>query len=358
MSRNHPWPELILAIAGVSVLGCVPSPREQAEAFSKFVDNLCEAECVRDARCEVVSSRESCMEGYCTWSSALESEETKVRHAILAGRLKFDDAGAAQLTNLIREAPCSDPRPFVPFVYGMVEEGGACYLPAEGCREGLYCDLTEQCGGQCRPARIHGPGRFSPYTRADQCQRGLWALMGDALTCYVPGTEGVDCREAECAAPFYCTPDTQVCTRRPKRGEACGPNGVCEMLLTCAAGICEVPGGKGDSCAAGCQWDLICRALPGAVARTCEPRPRAGEPCDPTMGCDLGFYCVQGLCEQQLGEGARCEPAENQGHCLYGLTCSPSRSTCVAVPEEDEPCENVCGQSQQCIDGKCRFMEC
>jgi hypothetical protein len=270
---------------------------------------------------------------------------------------------------VIREAACEDPLPFVlaeiaPFV-GTVGEGGACYRAREECRDGLYCDFAEErCPGECRPARVHRAGESVAYTAADQCERGLATSFADGLMhCFVPASEGGACSDDfECLGPFYCAPDAGVCARRPGQAEACGPQNVCELPLGCVDGVCERTwAGRGEPCAdSGCPWDLVCRTLPGAAAATCEPYPRAGEACGGwTLPCYSNLYCLQGVCEAQLGPGATCEPpVEYQYPCQGRLTCSPSSRTCVAIPEEGQPCEVVCGENQECRDGICQPVGC
>jgi hypothetical protein len=256
------------------------------------------------------------------------------------GSLICSDAGGEKVcqgAGLVGEA-CSESR--------------ACASPLV-CKDSVCVDHVE-LGDACTTSAVC-PSGASCYPKATD----------DPYTCNPTKGEGEACDlDAECGtSDVNCVdPDLndadfgRVCAALSGVGGPCEPGG-CKSPLWCrytAAsgddGVCQLPGGIGDSCAseAGqrsgavypCLWDgtthLYC------IEDECRVAPELGEACNPddhdVAACADGWCAFASRqCEAPVAEGKACNPDARDLACEDGAYCD-----CASEPCDDASDSGVC----------------
>jgi hypothetical protein len=249
------------------------------------------------------------------------------------------------------------------------EQAAACLAEraSESCANADVSVRLANDSATCRGVLRAGRPIGEPCAIDEECA----SRSCGALQC-PPGA----CCQGACVQPTQESPIGEDCTTH-----ACAPVG------WCASGLCvpHLPLGAICGSIEQCDFGLDC-------FDTCQPPPRAGDPCrtllgTPTCGWVVGLACDPATmtCQPELGPGAACDPLASrcQGgwlHCdpatmtcqpyaRVGETCTPPDSRCeggafcafsgefdpgVCLPFVDlgSPCE----YDQQCASGACSAM--
>lgn len=273
----------------------------------------------------------------CTWTQADEDTCTVELEARWKARLsegqrrelQYDAECLASLTTQIEDRDCYWPggasplcESFCAVFHGDRAEGERCegndHLVSD-CAQGLLCQ-EGTCTAPC--AALGGRQRGEPcandmFGEYDDCAAGLWCSWSSGL-CERQATQGQPCSSGECGEGLTCRWQTGTCEAAAGAGQSCDEN-------ECAAGLY-------------CEW-----LGNGAY---CQPYAEEGD------------NCYQRSCADELwcNENDRCVPAPAAGQpCLWGSVCADqtlcdfATSTCVALPELDEPCvQSTCATGSWC----------
>ncbi len=179
-------------------------------------------------------------------------------------------------------------------VFAAATAAGQACLTADDCR-----DVGHTCAGDGCDRRCQAAGKAGlPCMPSGSC--GLEATCDfESWTC----TTSNACTSDSCPQTEYCTPDTKMCEPKLGLGEICST-----YVRPCAEG-------------------LYC-----AESQRCEPIGNVGDACTSWDGCVLGLRCVDGTCQERLGEGQPCADsklgADSCLHCQPHLACDRVLGTC------------------------------
>jgi hypothetical protein len=208
---------------------------------------------------------------------------------------------------------------------------GQCICDAESCSNGCCAadgscfpfasQSNDVCGtlgancGECgNPQPICTNGACSSCSHADQCPDEQLCCGGSCL-------EGICCEDAQCLTGEVCTTGQCNCGQSSVVcGDACVPGNCCDgdSGVTCPTGTCCSPNGCKDL-----ETDLEnC----GACGVVCSPHN--------------SNTCTNGTCS--------CDGVV----CVGSKVCKPDSGGCVC-PQEDQDCENVCGEGKVMCGGEC-----
>lgn len=218
-----------------------------------------------------------------------------------------------------------------------VAAGRVTYSPgrAEACVEHLRtasCDWTSE----------------DRRTTNHDCEATFRGHLAAGDTCY----SEEDCR-GDCAAPPNCS-DTScpaTCYEVEPLSDIGGPCGFddCVDGAVCDGGICVALAPAGAPCSQplGCDYGFVC------IDGTCQDTANRGESCENNW-CenDTGDRCdeTSSTCVARRGVGGLCRWNID---CMYPLMCGPSL-VCVAPPVLGEPClDGSCGLGLYCDAGTC-----
>lgn len=283
-----------------------------------------------------------------------------LQQSLSAGKLKFDEAKAAQCLADLKKVDCptlykamvSQPGAAVAAcgqaLAGQQPPGADCHIAIE-CAAGSQCVFGTGCPGKCQAWSKVGQScsvekPCEPLVAA--CAGGICAALSNAV--------GGKCVDYQCAAPLYCdfasntcaqfgleqapctttsqhcwagltcfAPAGQAGTCKPvaPKGAACFSQANCNPLgpegpLLCIGGSCQVGPGPGAPC-----YDWQCSGAwcdAAALPPTCKAWPSLGNPCAMAALCGPGAVCVAGKCKALVGPGQPCQTA---GDCQTGV-CS------------------------------------
>lgn len=156
----------------------------------------------------------------------------------------------------------------------ILNEGDPCAAAPERCDDGLFCNASDVCEAYAASG--------AACSAEKPCKAGLSC---DAGTCGALEPEGADCSLG------------QVCDITV--GGFCSLDGNCHTFLVAALGqACGFDQGTGDFTL--CEADAFC-----AETEVCTARPKEGQACtvDPETGngdCITGLDCVGGKCQAAL----------------------------------------------------------
>ncbi|HUH04698.1 MAG TPA: MopE-related protein [Kofleriaceae bacterium] len=226
---------------------------------------------------------------------------------------------------------------------GVIDDMATCPSAGEICLDG-------ECVGPCMPGEFPCPFGFQCNTFPDE-------------TCDTPPCRycvSDPCVDVTCPVGFACDSTDGQCV------DLCdGVN--CQANTTCVNGFCL------DCFQLGCPDGQVCTASDGCVTDPCagvecgtEAFCREGDciplACNPA--CEVGTYCNDGVCEDDLcvdktcGANQVCRPSDgmcigdlcNMVMCPPGRACHPGTGDCI-----DDPClTSECPPGQVCsldLDG-------
>ncbi len=172
---------------------------------------------------------------------------------------------------------------------------------------------------------------------------------------------------AQCAGGF-CRAHTEdpcrsVCTAFTEVGDACDPS---DPSVRCDSngafcnedGVCQVFPEVGEPCPGGrCSGAerQLCSVVEGYAERVCvQSWVPQGSACDELNTCRVGYFCVGGVCQNDVAAGDQCAYDDN---CPDGLRCligsnEENIPTCQAEPAIGELCfwadQRPCGDAGVC----------
>ncbi len=173
------------------------------------------------------------------------------------------------------------------------------------------------------PKKEAGPsdaGHAGCQSRAD-CPGGL----ASGLVCATDGSCH-DCeRDRECRPREFCNPIERRCKLRPCFGDQCEVHADCQLGQFCVQGLCLKSGTTSGS---------NCSVIP----------------CDPGGDCGTNKRCNSAtlVCEENLG-------CQGDQECPTGQRCNPGSGQCEAGCT-DATATEVCGVKLKCLGGRC--IEC
>ena len=325
-----------------------------------------------DGFCERLMAVEANFDAVCAsdplsfWSSSIFSAALqcpRLKDAVAAGRVSFDDTTAAACMDAVEKAlssaDCNDGSTDAALqmtssacagvLSPKVPAGGACksfnalsFFPE--CSAGDYCEQGggAQCVGSCVPYLAAGDACDALNSGVARCGPGLScanqhcaALAGQNEACGGPDARACDgalyCDGATAAQAGSCKP--------AKSGGACQSSNECGFTLHCdASGNCTPRKGPGATCTAGaheCGLLNYCNAGKCAAAA-----PGIGEPCGLIEGenaacgagfCDTGPFATSGACRARKLPGEACTGTPALGECAGdNARCDAASKTCVA----------------------------
>jgi hypothetical protein len=287
---------------------CGGGSGSKAVPLDDLDEAVAKAFCDLEIDCGRVTDRAAC-------GNDLYTDDTpQLVASVRAGKIRYDGAAAADCLadiSTLCTKPISDDANCDAAFTGLVTVGGACLSDTECASDRCdkaSCDATVACcRGVCLEALpTIAVGGTCSGTDAD-CVKGAYCDYVGApgvSTCKLIGmkAEGQPCDGARaCAGGLYCS-DTKVCTRPPKRGEACDPT---EFLCNIYQDYCD-------------PETLVCTA-----------RRAAGEACNTFSACDADSHCdLDGTkrCVADGAEGEACLGASCRGslECQNGLCVRPA----------------------------------
>jgi hypothetical protein len=321
----------------LAVVGC------GGESFTvaSYLAQQDSAVCDREVRCGAFDSHDTCV-------ALIAQQDTlglvNVQHLADLGLIVIDDANAHACLDSIERASCVDDGHFrdkVP-ACGAVFRGTKHF--ADPCFQGLECD-----SGTCEPpVHMCAPGA---------CCAGTCGPIRD-----LPAA-GAPCSSRGCAAGSYCD-STGTCAALHGAGQPCTASTQCAFELVCAGatnGTCQPPPRAGDPClpvgtASSCSTtglscdgtDGRCKDLSGAYGScgnglhcasdlaceltVCRPLPVDGETCTEEFGCAAGFFCSI--------QDHKCAPlGANGAPCGTGADCQSAYCTRMNACDDSPSCE-------------------
>jgi hypothetical protein len=175
--------------------------------------------------------------------------------------------------------------------------------------------------------------------------------------------EDIQCASGSCS--YIDLGDCGTCDRVAGERESCaGPSVVCADGLECAPVvvgeplICVPAKREGEACVFGCGDGLVCDR---GACKSLASLPKAGEACGNV--CAFGSACVASTCVALPDEGQPCLADNNASFfaCRYGLACDEASNTCFRPSTyEDEP-GTPCGgdeTNRSCKGGYCNGEVC
>lgn len=250
---------------------------------------------------------------YCQQSTETEYDQLGVD----LSRVTFHREAGLTCLDELRSDPCASNFAIQSDACKAVLEGtqqlnDSCQSSGE-CKHDLYCDLTEQCPGICRPSLAEG----QPCSPEQDCKDGLDC---QSAVCVVSPKVGESCAALDCelglvcrndicelVLPYqsqlgescldssdcfganYCDPETDRCMLAAELGEACGPK-TCSYGLLCKDSVCQAPVAIGDSC----TNDFECADY-WCDAGKCRERGDIGADCSADLNCK-SLNCNDGKC--------------------------------------------------------------
>ena len=254
-------------------------------------------------------------------------------------------------------------------------------------------------------ARVGAPGAGSVTAVAAQCAEAIQSAAAtcgplDATACAAPaGTlvagaacgTGLQCASLYCVGPasntaelatsflylgFTSLTSCGTCVDRVAVGAPCAVSlpqcgAGCDVLPPpCEDGAsCEVTSGAGQTACVAAPSEGPAQAAGGSCARqpcangnrcesgsqVCVPAQDAGEGCDTSNDCQLGFVCTENACTAGKSAGATCAIAnDGTSDCAAGTTCEAAAMTCVATTY-GAPGASCDGIHALCEAGFCDF---
>lgn len=229
--------------------------------------------------------------------------------SVKAGKVRYDGVLAAQCLDDFSRS-CS-----MPFVdddscdavfKGTLALGAACLSNVE-CAS-ARCDTSDCdpdaacCRGACIEALPTIPVGGKCATVDATCEKGAYCdyvTPSEQSTCKLieRKPEGQACDGARaCATGLFCNEETKVCTRFPKRGEACDPD---QYNCPYASDYCDTETlvcTPKKAVGAPCLGFLDCvNAAECSDEKVCVARGREGEACL-TISCASGLECQEEIC--------------------------------------------------------------
>jgi hypothetical protein len=177
---------------------------------------------------------------------------------------------------------------------------------------------------------------------AGGCGAGAEETRCDADGCVV--CDGYGCRPASPTPQTGCGVAEETCATGLQciDGKCMNP---CEYSSECGAGrVCQ-----NSKCVVGCDATTPCPTGYKCNAKgVCDP-DAANPQCSTDKPCAGGLKCVSGVCKGGCTKDSECAPTE---------ICEPSTGSCTTDPQPKPKCAtdpSVCGESQTCKDGYCRY---
>lgn len=293
---------------GVFLLSACGGGGGKAIPLENLDEAVKKAFCDLEIDCGRVTDRASC--------DGLYTEDVpQLLASVRAGKIRYDGSATAECLAAFSTAcsmPQTDDAACDAAFKGQVAVGGACLTAiecaSERCDNARSCDGTVACcRGVCLEAlptiAVGAPCSGTEAT----CGKGAYCdyvASPGVSTCKLIGmkAEGQTCDGARsCAGGLYCS-DTKVCTKPPKRGEACDPT---EYLCNIYQDYCD------------------------PETRVCTARRAVGEACNSSSACRAEAHCdvdATKLCVADGDEGEACLGASCRSslECQNGLCVKPA----------------------------------
>ena len=289
-------PPIAPAHAGPNDAGVVLD--EDGRTAADYCESIVDFFCPYYLRCErmAAASVEECRSVFLPACNA--RFEPSYASLDSAGLLRLSPAGleacAAHLNDVACEQQLKDlDGPCAAMWQGSQPAGGACGFDIESfvCAPGTACVLDQTFCGTCQ------------------------ALVDDGTRC--------DSGEVTCGPASSCEDDE--CVARSLVGESCADGARCVLGATCGSdGICAGPSyvAVGEAC----DFFSRCPYRSECLQGQCRLAVPLGAGCGPTIPCDSGGTCADGLCSDLIAQGDACSRGEQ---CQTGV-CAEGR--CSVLP--------------------------
>ncbi len=280
------------------------------------------------------STQAGCATVAAAWARAIQAgtvtfDRTRFEACLAAVRTAGPCGLAGDVLWVVRDRWCTG-------MSGRLDSGLPCRQDNE-CVEGLYCDRSAACPGNCTP-RVGLDGNCPEFS------------FTDPTTWY---------RSVPCAGGLGCSFDGR-CVPEPAAGEECGlanqGSMTCSAPLLCDFQRCRRsrPTGPSGACGTSGDADLLWCPLGSRCSNgTCVMLAAEGAPCDSSTQCADGLYCVDEACSPTLPVGAACvEDAD----CGEGAWCDEATRACTATYAI--PDGGPCTRDEQCAGRFCEGGTC
>ncbi|MGI5829030.1 MAG: hypothetical protein ACOX8U_02540 [Bradymonadia bacterium] len=235
-------------------------------------------------------------------------------------------------------------------------------LETQDCVEGRCVKKDDQGGDDCTVKDDCGDD--------EDCENGRCVKQKPECVNPEDCGDGENCengrcvKKPECASPEDCALSDdcyqQRCVARISLGDACEVGGLaCVRVAKCSDGVCvreflDEGSECGDAIELQCEpTSMICEN------GHCVRLPQAGDACDETdpQACYdvFRFQCLDGVCTQYGGAGARCGVSGYR--CRDGMYCINNQ--CVKAAEAGDNCHletSPCVDGYVCLNQKCVQM--
>ena len=338
-------------------------------SYDDYRDQLASRYCDYEVRCGLLGASET---SQCPAAPALGTTTTTnldVDAALGRNSISFHGGRAQKCLDTLKTLPCDGKQANVDVIRycnAIIEPklapGKACVDDVECLGGGCVPTTALGCGGTCvafaatgaacvqtgsDPSQLCDPTvHFCDPTTStcklllesggkcsadSQCAFDLACVSGKCATpphLAVGATCGPLLTLPPCAEGLACNANN-VCAKELASGAACTSPQDCKDGLVCAAGTCTawsdigkpcVSNGAGSNCPAdqACS-NSVCVSLDMALAGP-------GSTCSPTIACQDGLWCNNGVCSYQKGLDGSCT---STAECGGVFTCDTTKQTCV-----------------------------